>query len=428
MGWLGDALKTAISATSPIGAIATLGSSLISGISGNQAQKSANKTNMQIAEQNNQTQRDIAAANNQLQVDMMRENNKFSRDMAIEMFNLENNYNSPVEQVKRLQEAGINPAVYFANANGSAGTGDIATPSAAGSTVSPQLPGMVTPNIQAAPPVVTGAIDAMAQLINMSLAAKQAEKAGAETQSIWKQIDLYMRQIENQDIQNEWNKFRMGLDKENLPRKQEQEIQQLMSSVFKNYAEGGEATALMELHDIQKKLDSEEYDILREKHPYIVQEAQQLVKLRIAQIETEKSAQEKNRAQAAEAFSITALNNEERKRLEDSHDSFVQLEKLRAGGAALDYAKAAQTFNTYIDILEQDKILSEEQANQAREMTRKMKADNSVYWFDKVFGYVERTSSQVQGFMPWAFGRSYSQETYDMNGNVYETRGRSKGR
>lgn len=275
--------------------------SLISGIAQNKAQKSANQANIDIANDNNRTQREIAAANNQLQVDMMRENNQFSRDMAIEMFNLENNYNSPVEQVKRLQEAGINPAVYFANANGSAGTGDIATPSAAGSTVSPQLPSMVTPNIQAAPPIVTGAIDAMAQLINMSLTAKQAEKTGAETKSIWKQIDMYVAQIQNQEIQNEWNKLKLDLDKENLSKKYEQEIAKLTSEVFKNYAQGGEAQALMELHDIQKKLDSEEYDILREKHPYIIQEIQELVKLRTAQVETEKSAQEKNRAQADEA-------------------------------------------------------------------------------------------------------------------------------
>ena len=116
MGLLGDVFKGLGDAAT--GGLFSLGTSLISGISNNAAQKSANQANIAIANQNNQTQREIAAENNQLQVDMMRENNEFSRQMAIDMFNMENQYNSPVEQVKRLAAAGVNPAVYFGQGSG----------------------------------------------------------------------------------------------------------------------------------------------------------------------------------------------------------------------------------------------------------------------------------------------------------------------
>ena len=91
----------------------------------------ANKANKEIAAQNNQTSIQIARENNALQLQSMRESNEFSRKMALDMFDLENAYNRPLEQVKRYQEAGLNPAIMMEGAGAVAsGNGDISTPSA----------------------------------------------------------------------------------------------------------------------------------------------------------------------------------------------------------------------------------------------------------------------------------------------------------
>ena len=69
------------------------------------AQRAANETNLQIAQETNQMNYDIAQEANKLNYQMFQEQNAWNR----EQWNLENEYNSPANQVKRMQEAGINP-------------------------------------------------------------------------------------------------------------------------------------------------------------------------------------------------------------------------------------------------------------------------------------------------------------------------------
>ena len=64
---------------------------------------------------------------NKMNLQMMREQNQFNHDEAAlqfdrekEMFNLENQYNNPVEVVQRLRAAGINPSVALSGSLGSA--------------------------------------------------------------------------------------------------------------------------------------------------------------------------------------------------------------------------------------------------------------------------------------------------------------------
>lgn len=314
MGFLGDILKA-----TPWGAVAEVGSSLISGIAGNAAQKSANKANIQIAEKNNQTQRDIAAANNQNQIDMMRENNQFSRDMALEMFNLENEYNSPVEQLKRLQEAGVNPAVYFANQNGSAGTADGATPSAAGSTISPQLPNMVTPTVQAVPPIITGVLGALTQIAQMQQIKSQTKKQDAETAWIADTAKASIRKIlaeaEGQELHNAYQEldnalFEMSFDAR--VKKESFELAKLNNEIFALKRKGDLDKANELLAIAERKLTNTNNRILKQKAPLLIDQLNKENRLLDEKAATERSQQEANRASAersrAEAKSVRILN------------------------------------------------------------------------------------------------------------------------
>ena len=90
-----------------------IGGSLLNGIFGFGAQSSANKTNLQIARETN-------AQNYKI----------FQEQMAYntDMWNKQNEFNLPKNQVQRLLAAGINPAAVF-------GTGSV---SEAGSLSAPQ--------------------------------------------------------------------------------------------------------------------------------------------------------------------------------------------------------------------------------------------------------------------------------------------------
>lgn len=106
--------------------ILTGGSSVVGGILGLLGQRSANKTNMEIARMNQQSVRetnksnaDIAAAANASNQLMQRQQNQWN----LAQWQRENAYNSPAQQVQRLLAAGINPASVY----GSVGNNNVAS-------------------------------------------------------------------------------------------------------------------------------------------------------------------------------------------------------------------------------------------------------------------------------------------------------------
>ena len=84
----------------------------------------------------NDANKQIARENNDAQKEMFYSGQEFNHNEAIEAYNrdiqkmqMEQQYNSPVEQVKRYQEAGLNPAVMMSQ--GIAGSsGNVSAPSA----------------------------------------------------------------------------------------------------------------------------------------------------------------------------------------------------------------------------------------------------------------------------------------------------------
>lgn len=389
MGLLGDVFKGLGDAAT--GGLFSLGTSLISGISNNAAQKSANQANIAIANQNNQTQREIAAENNQLQVDMMRENNEFSRQMAIDMFNMENQYNSPVEQVKRLAAAGVNPAVYFGQGSGQAGTADGASPSAAGSTVSPNMPVMTTPNIQAAPSIVSGSLQALNQMVQMQLAIKQAAKAGAETSQIQALTDVQYKKLiketENIEVQTNAQRFENEMNYLFEWSERNWRLKNLIKDVAKK---GVEITTLASqgkyyeaqalLADAERELTNSRNTEIKLRIPYIVPTLQ-------AQIDLYKAQESEEYASAAEHRAGARLSNEQASQLEDMHDFIVSIkenEKMISDKNVkikMDtYMNEIQKIADEAQIAENQKNLLNEQIKEAQEKVKLAQKENNSYY------------------------------------------------
>ena len=85
--------------------------SLVKGLwndwTGTTAARETNAANLESVKSTNATNKEIAAKNNEMQIAMNRENNQFNRDMALEMFNLENAYNSPANQKKLIEASEV---------------------------------------------------------------------------------------------------------------------------------------------------------------------------------------------------------------------------------------------------------------------------------------------------------------------------------
>lgn len=120
LGKIGSAIST------PLSAIAGIGSSLISANS----QKKANAANMRIAQMNNEWSERMMNKQHQYNVAMMTSQNRFAQQQAADanaftekMWNKTNEYNSAKNQAARLREAGLNPALVMSGQNAGSAIG-----------------------------------------------------------------------------------------------------------------------------------------------------------------------------------------------------------------------------------------------------------------------------------------------------------------
>lgn len=285
-------------------------SGLIGSIFQHKNVKSTNKTNLQIARETNQAQADIAEKYNQAQMDMMRENNQWSADQSVRMFNLENEYNSPSAQASRLLDAGFSPAVAMGNGAMSSSTGDASTPSAAGTTFSPEIPHFVTPTLDAPPSILLGAVDAIGSLAGAANQYAQSGKTNKEAKRVNDQIDAEIKSLlssaMNQDAQASYTKTKQLIEGDWLPKRYEAEVSRMFSECYLDYLKGENEKADTEFKRFEAKLSDLKGKRFEEETPYIIAQARETVKYIKEKQNTERSQQESNRASArasdAEAF------------------------------------------------------------------------------------------------------------------------------
>lgn len=171
-----EPVTTAAAASIAPAVISGLGS-VISSIFGFGSNANSNETNLKIAQQNAELQRETNAQ----QYQMFKEQQAFD----VDMWNKQNAYNDPSQQVQRLLAAGINPAAVFGN--GSVAQASQLTSPAAPQLHSPQIDyrqNPYQPNID-----TNSAVNAYMQSeLNNSLRKKyNAEAAHTETLNLFEQ-------------------------------------------------------------------------------------------------------------------------------------------------------------------------------------------------------------------------------------------------
>ena len=135
-----------------------------------------NKLELERMEQQFGYQQQAAAQEQQYALDMYNHQFKTESEYNREMLENQRKYDSPEEEMKRLKEAGVNPALYYANGGGSGGSGIGAMGvSASGSSASVGAPTGVQPM------AVQVGLQAQQQEATIELTKAQAAKTKAET-------------------------------------------------------------------------------------------------------------------------------------------------------------------------------------------------------------------------------------------------------
>lgn len=409
--------------TAGVAAVGNAVGGLASSIGQIESTERANENNLRIARENNALSEKLAKENNQLQVDMMRENNEFNRRMAIDMFDLETRYNRPLEQVKRYQEAGLNPAVMMEGAGAVAsGNGDASTPTASPSGISPVMPTFTTPHMEAVPPLAKGFIDALNSLAQLKLANAEAKKTGAETREIDKLLDAKFADLtasaENKAAQAAYTDTMNRLESIYGAEKRDAEIKKLIQDATLAQLQGETQKAQKLFTDAERRLTNTKNKQLKEQAPFILANIKEQGKLYKEQQKTEKSKQaanyasaEESKARAKESDSRIDINREEYKRLQDTHDDFVRIQSLVAGKHALDFERARRTLDDFVDEMHNKKLISDAEYDKAKQLARMAEKDADWQSFEKYFSVVERLNNGVNKWAPWALSRDDSTPT-----------------
>lgn len=273
------------------GAAGSIGAALIGGIFNNRAVSKQNAMNLQIARETNEAQ-----------LNALRENNAFNKQAAIDMFNLESNYNSPYNQVQRLKEAGLNPAVMMeGNISSTAGNTNASTPSAAAT------PTLYAPTMQAEPSVFSGLFQNMESITRMIDNVSKARLSDAQKFDIMSKVQPMIDVMKSEEEKNRaLTAFQnvqttlANISNHFAVRKNALELADMVSSIALKTSQGNLADAQKELAEFEANLTDSKNKLLIQQTPYLINEVKEGVELIKQQQKTEQTKQAENVASAAE--------------------------------------------------------------------------------------------------------------------------------
>lgn len=413
-----DTLGKIGSAISPVGNVLSGIGSVVGAISGaksaRDAQREANETNIMLARENNALQYKMAQENNWLQQALLRENNQFNRQQAIDMFMMENYYNSPVQQMERLRKAGLNPAVMMEGAGGSAtGNADGSTPSAASAGITPQLPSLTTPHVEPLPTMATGFLSALQQLSQIKLTNAQAKKSGAEINRIETLLDQEFANLQaDTDLkksQQHYNETLNEIQRVFGKSKAFADIRESYSRYTLNMLKGDTEKAQKALLEIEKEFKDTQNKQLIEQAPFLLANIQKTGQLIDEQKNTEKSKQSANYASAEQSKAAaeehragaglkrkeTEIREIDRRMLEAQEGDIIFARKLANARDFRELGEMVVTFEHRLEQLKKQNLISDEVYKEAVNKAEMARKENNFWYWNQYLNFLESTSGNI---------------------------------
>lgn len=215
---------------------------------------------------------------NKMNYKMFKEANQFAHDeaqlafdresgFAEKMFNLENEYNSPLQMLGRLEEAGLSPFDYFSNGNYVGASSQNVNSAAAVPAVSHAMQSP-TLDINA-----NGAINAFAQVIG---AISESKYKDAQAWDLYNTADARIKKIISEANYNDSLKALSDLDAFIKENKFPYEVQNLMADYENALADRDLKKATELLRQVETSESWERSKTIREMRPYLIANARHL--------------------------------------------------------------------------------------------------------------------------------------------------------
>lgn len=291
--------------------------------------QATNASNARNVKDTNATNQAIAAENNATQISMQRENNEFNHNEAelanqrmIEQWQRETQYNSPIEQVARLEQAGLNPQLaYGGNSvnNVGAASHDASQASSASSGISPSMPNLIPFQAQMHLPGKDFA--------DIAKALADAKKTGAEGDEIVNSLQDRLRKMKADadmaDMAVTFERIYGGAMRDKSLQKSCQEVQLLTEQVFNLKKQGKLTEAETKLTEIKQLTESMDARMKKYQGDSAKLQSETYIEALNAQLNLQK-------AQANAANSSAALSTEEAKTISALRVDEVRLKKFEA--------------------------------------------------------------------------------------------------
>lgn len=232
----------------------------INGVSNNVAVNKQNQANLDVANATNEAAIKINQDNIALQQQENYKNRVFNdaqADLAfqrqVKMQQMQNQWNSPIELAQRYAQAGINPNVAFGNGTMQSASPSVgSSPSASYNTgLSPSLPNLSTPRMEAAPSIASGVIDSLSKIANIDKILAESKHQKEQAEQLRTTRDLIIKNLQEdangKSIANELQQQYGAL-------LHESKIQEQMTSAMKNIGAFNEALANADYQRANKEL------------------------------------------------------------------------------------------------------------------------------------------------------------------------------
>lgn len=391
------------------GGLFTLGTSLATGLMNQSSQREANATNVELARMNNEAQ-----------LQMMRENNEFNKQSAIDMFNMQNEYNDPSAQVERLRKAGINPAAVLGGQGTTiANTGNVAAPSSAGNVP------LSLAHVQPVTPPSAQMLEALSTISQMSLNRSSAKNldatANRTNQLVQAELANYIADTRNKLATEAYNNVITQLQVLYGSDELQGKIKDLAASYYVKMKQGKYQEAAALYQEAETELTKSNNELVKQQTPIIIDNLKATGKAILAQAEASEAAADASRASANASNAQAQMSKEQAETIRQNRPNVVELTKQQAKEQAARADVANSTVMQQIEHWKNTVKLDEKNARMLDESIRKAKKDNDWYEVDKIIGHLQTISDEALGWASFGvskLGRSTVTTHYGSDGEL----------
>lgn len=337
-----------------------------------------------------------------------------SRDFALEMFDLENAYNTPLAQIERLREAGINPYVAL-----SQGSSQISGQASGNASLPGLMPGGVAmPHVSPIPSPVSGFLPALQAFAEIKLKDAQARKAGAETHAINEklqdEIDNLMADTRYKEAQASYTQLLRDIESVYGRSERSMKLKNMAAEFSLALAKGETEKAQKLYYDAEKELTDTKNANEKQQAPIILENLKKTGRAIDASAAASRASADESRAGAAVKWKEADIREIDRRMLEAQEGDIIFARRLENAKNFRELGEMVVTFEYRLESLRKANLISEQQLQEAKSKARMAEKENDWYHWNQFLHTLETINNGVTAYIPLTSERTTTKKSgYD---------------